>query len=513
MTDADQLLTQAITALRETRIDDAADALDAVLALIPGHSQANAFRGTIHLSQGNAVAALPYFRLAAEAHTADPGFNQNYAIALLAGGDAAAAEETARRALTNAPGNPVVLLTLARSLRAQGHEREALDLLHQVSTTQPSLAVCNEEGLCLMELNRPKEAEAAFTRAAEFDETAYEPWHNMGNAALDQHRPDDAIAAFDRAIQRAPDHAPSHVHRAQALLLSGRYSEGWESYEWRWKLPNRLTLRDDLSTPLWDGRPFTGKRLLIYAEQGFGDTLQFARFLPLAQARGGTVIVDVPAALYRLFASQNAGYEVSRQDEKVPAHDLRLPMMSLPRALDMTLDNLLAPQSCLSVAEGDGKWLKRLADAPGLKVGLAWRAFAERRGSAFRTVPLTALAQLFDITGVSWFSLQKETSRDDPPAPANLRDMSEHLTDFWETAAFIRQLDLVITVDTAVAHLAGALGRPVWIMLPYGNDWRWLTARSDSPWYPTARLYRQNIERTWNSVVEAVARDLADALS
>ncbi len=508
MTDPDQLLTQAIAALRESRIAEAAPLLDAVLAQAPDHPQANAFKAAINLLSGDTAGALRHFEKAADAHADDPGFNQNYATALLSNGDAPAAENRARRALAAQPDNIAVKLLLARSLCAQDRNAEALPFLQEAVASQPNLSTVNDLGLALMELNRPDDAEEVFTRATEIDPNVFAPWHNRGNAALDQHRPDDAIAAFDQAIRLKPDHAPSHVHRAQALLLSGRYREGWEAYETRWTLPDRLTLREHLSTPLWDGAPFTG-RLLVYAEQGYGDSLQFARFLPAVADRGGTMILDVPPAMHRLFASQAGGYDVTRQDAPTPDHDLRIPMMSLPRVLGITLDNLPAPTAYLEAPDDESAWSNRLADSRGRKVGLAWRAFAERRGSAHRTVPLTALAPLFEIPNITWISLQKETPPDDLPLPAGMRDLSRDLNDFADTAALIAQLDLVITVDTAVAHLAGALGRPVWIMLPHGGDWRWLINRPDSPWYPSARLYRQDRTRCWPPIAEAVARDLA----
>lgn len=508
MTDLNEMLAQAVDALRQSRIDAAMPLLDAVLAQTPDHPQANAIKGTVTLLHGDTAQALGHFRKAAEAHADDPAFNQNYATALLSNGDAPSAEHHARRALAAQPDNIAVKQLLAHCLCVQSRDAEALPLLQQAVAEQPSLSAFNELGLALMELNRPGEAEDAFARASEINPDISAPWHNRGNAALDQHRPEDAIAAFDQAIRLMPDHAPSHVHRAQALLLSGRYKEGWEAYEARWALPDRLTLREDLSTPLWDGAPFVG-RLLVYAEQGYGDSLQFARFLPAAAKRCGTVILDVPPPLHRLFASQGGGYEVTRSDMPLPDHDRRIPMMSLPRALDITLENLPAPEAYLQAPDDSGGWRDRLADIRGLKVGLTWRAFAESRGSAHRSVPLEALAPLFEVRDIAWISLQKETPQGDRPLPAGMRDVSSLLNDFADTASLIARLDLVITVDTAVAHLAGALGRPVWVMLPHGGDWRWLMARSDSPWYPRTRLYRQDSTRTWTPAAEAVARDLA----
>ncbi len=508
MDDSEKLLAQAISELRQSRIDEAARHLDEVLALVPDHPLANSFRATVYLSQGNSAAALPLFRRAADAHAQDPAFQQNFAIALLQQDAFEEAETHARQALALNPQSAQVLGTLARSLRHQNRDADALPLLEQLAAAQPTVATLNDLGLCLMDLNRPDQAEAVFSRAADADPGISAPWHNLGNALLDQQRPDEAIAAYDRALAVDPADAASEVHKGQALLLAGKYVEGWNAYEARWRLAAKLTQRGDLTTPLWDGGPLDGRRLLVYAEQGMGDTIQFARFLSMAAGRGGPVIADVPAPLYRLFAEQGGDYDVSRQDQPPPPHELRLPMMSLARVLGIGLDALPGPTSYLTAGD-DPQWSKRLAARPGPLVGLAWRALAEKRGSARRSVPLPDLAPLFARPDVSWVSLQKEYAPEDIPLPGPLLDASDGLGDFADTAALIACLDLVVTVDTAVAHLAGALGKPCWVMLPRGNDWRWLTGRSDSPWYPTARLYRQNDSREWASVVEAVAQDLA----
>lgn len=509
MDDPEQLLAQAIGELRQSRMDDAAEHLDAVLALVPDHPLANSFRATVHLSQGNAAAALPLFRKAAAAHAQDLAFQQNFAIALLKQDAVEEAEAHARQALALNPQSAPAAGTLAQSLRRQGRDADALPLLQQLVAAQPTAAALNDLGLCLMDLNHPDQAEAAFLRATEADPDIPAPWHNLGNALLDQQRPDEAVSAYDRALAADPNDIPSAVHKGQALLLAGKFREGWDAYEARWRLAAKLTLRDGLTTPLWDGSPLNGRRLLVYAEQGMGDAIQFARFLSMAADQGGTVIADLPPALYRLFAAQDGGYDVSRQDQPPPSHDLRLPMMSLARVLGIGFDDLPGPSPYLAAVDGP-EWDRRLPERSGIRIGLAWRALAEKRGSARRSVPLTDLAPLFARSGLSWISLQKEFAPQDHPLPDGLMDVSDGLGDFADTAALITRLDLVLTVDTAVAHLAGALGKQVWVMLPRGNDWRWLTGRADSPWYPTARLYRQDEARSWTSVVEALARDLAE---
>ena len=228
MNDPEQLIALAIDGLRQSRMDDAAGHLDAALALAPDHPHANALRATIFLSQGNAAAALPLFRRSAEAKAQDPVFQQNFAIALLNQGAVDEAETRARQALALNPQSAQAVGTLAQSLRRQGRDAEALPLLEQLAAAQPTAAVLNDLGLCLMDLNRPDQAEAAFRRVAEAAPDIPEPWHNLGNALLDQQRPDEAVAAYDRALSVAPHDTASEVHKGQALLLSGKYREGWE---------------------------------------------------------------------------------------------------------------------------------------------------------------------------------------------------------------------------------------------------------------------------------------------
>lgn len=506
MADRETQLQQVIGLIQSSRPDEAAAILDNLLAADPRDAEACYLRGFLHLAGGKAQAAVPLFDRAAPGKQTDPFYHQNFARALLGSGDVARAEVEARQFHTARPDIPDASSLLARCLRLLGREAEALPLLAHAAAVSSAMAEVNELGLCLLELDRPAEAADAFRQAAELAADRFQPWHNLGNALLDQHQPEAAIAAFDRALALAPEDAASRVHRAQALLLLGRYAEGFVEYEWRWRLPATLTLRGGLTTPLWDGAPLAGRRLLLYAEQGFGDTLQFARFVPMAAQRGGRIILDVPPALHRLLSGLPGAAQVSRQDAPAPDHDLRLPLMSLPHALGVTVETL--PAAPYLPVPDPGPWAGRLAHLSGRKVGLAWKALAEKRGSALRSAPLAALSPLFALPGISWISLQKDVPAEDRPLPPHMPDVSGHLGDFADTAALIAGLDLVVTVDTAVAHLAGAMGKPVWVMLPAGCDWRWLMAREDSPWYPTARLFRLTREAGWAGIAAALTRAL-----
>jgi len=499
---------QVISLAQSGRLDEAGAILDGMLAENPEDPDANTLRATLLMAAHRAHDALPLFARAAAAKAGDPAFHYNYARALVSCGQAAAAEPHARAALDAQPGDAERCLLLATSLRAQGRESEAEALLAPLARAQPTALVLNELGLCLSDQNRAEEAEAAFRGATGLAPELAQTWHNLGNALLDQHRANEAIDAFTRALALTPGHAESHVHRAFALLLAGRYDEGFREYEWRWKLGRPMGTRDGLDTPEWNGGDFHGRRLLLYGEQGFGDAIQFLRFVPLAAARGGSVIIDVAPELQRLAATVADAAEVSRQDQPPPAHDLRLPLMSLPHVLGVGLDNLPAAPY-LAAPDDGGKWRARLAPHPGRKIGLVWTAVSTSRGSIFKPVPFGDLAPLFDIPGITWICLQKQIAATDRPLPPNLLNVTGELGDFADTAALIGELEMVVSVDTAVAHLTGALGRPLSALLIRGADWRWLAGRADSPWYPTARLYRQQAAGDWRSAVAALARDLA----
>lgn len=506
MSRREEKLYKVVELAQAGRLDEAGRILDGLLAVTPDDPDANAMRGAVLMAMHRAREALPHFARAAQAKQSDPGFRYNFARALVACGQPEVAEPHARAALQPAPTDPDRAMLLATCLRAQGREREAEAVLRPAAEARPTPTLLNELGLCLSDQNRADEAEAVLRRTLDLAPNMAQAWHNLGNTFLDRHRASEAADAFRRSLELRPEHAESRVHLGQALLLQGIYQEGWQEYEARWSMPQRLSVREDLTTPLWDGAPLAGRRLLLYAEQGFGDTLQFARFVPMAAQRGGRIILDVPPALHRLLGGLPGAAQVSRQDAPAPDHDLRLPLMSLPRVLGITLETLPAAPY-LSLPD-PGPWAERLAHHSGRKVGLAWKALAEKRGSALRSVPLAALSPLFALPGISWISLQKDVPAEDRPLPPDVHDLSGHLGDFADTAALIAGLNLVVTVDTAVAHLAGAMGKPVWVMLPAGCDWRWLMAREDSPWYPTARLYRQPAPGDWQSVIAALARDL-----
>jgi tetratricopeptide (TPR) repeat protein len=366
-------------------------------------------------------------------------------------------------------------------------------------------------GGVLLELGRLDEAEAELRTALSLQ---IEPHALRDLGVLCYYRGDTAtsITCFRHALSLAPDDAELHFHLAAALLRLGQFAEGWAEYEWRRRLPNYPA--PSYSQPEWAGESLTGRTILLYGEQGLGDCLQFAALAPAVAARGGRVILAVPAPLRQLFASASGVAEAIALGDTT-TFDTHLPLLSVPRILGTRLDE--APPAIPYLHPEPAamhRWAARLAKIPGLKVGVVWGGNPRREDPAAtiadsrRSIRFRQLAPLFDVAGITWISLQKgEPAQQAKPTSLgrSLVDWMGEIDDFAETAALVSGLDLVITVDTSVAHLAGALGKPVWILSRFDGCWRWLGHREDAPWYPTARLFHQPTPGDWKTVVTRVA--------
>lgn len=325
----------------------------------------------------------------------------------------------------------------------------------------------------------------------------------------------EALAVHVRSIAASPEGAEGHFNYADALLAAGDFNAGWAEYEWRWSLSH---VRPRALGPAWTGDDLRGRTILLHAEQGFGDTLQFARYAPMVAARGGRVVLEVQRPLLRLMRSLEGVDQVLGQGDTLPSFDVHCPLMSLPRAFSTELTTVpadipyLQPDPSLVTA-----WELILRKDRALQVGLVWAGSAHQTEFAIalanqrRSMPLSTLAPLGQVAGLRFISLQTgepaEELRSAPPGLKVSSYLSEGM-DFADTAALVATLDLVITVDTAVAHLAGALGVPVWVLSRFDGCWRWLKDRDDSPWYPTLRLYRQKSPMDWAGVMARVQEDL-----
>lgn len=359
-------------------------------------------------------------------------------------------------------------------------------------------------GVAFLAVGQFEPAARCFAQILELDGRNLDAWNNLAVALKSLGRLAEAEAVQRDAVALAPDDAEIRFNLALLLLQQGKWREGWAEYEHRWGMAEFRALDRGFVQPGWDGAAFPGQTLLITAEQGFGDAIQFSRFIALAAERGGRVVVECRPELRRLLATAPGCAETVVLGDALPPFDLHVPMMSLPRVLGLELETLPAPSSYLGVPAGAADFAD-VAAAPGLRVGLVWAGKASRGDNVLRSCSPGDLAPLLALDGASFFSLQVGGGAAVWPAGRAPRDLSGRLGDFADTAAAVAALDLVIVVDTAVAHLAGALGKPAWVMLPRPcNGFLWMDDRTDSPWYPTARLFRQAAPGDWAGVVAAV---------
>jgi Tetratricopeptide repeat len=379
-----------------------------------------------------------------------------------------------------------------------------------------SAVTFNLRGMALAETGKFKEAARCFEGAARMDRDSPAGWSNLGHMLKIEGRFDEALAAYDRAVERAGDDPQIKVNRAIALLHAGRWEAAWRDYEWRFNRPGRVQVSNAPLLPALDqGMRLDGTRVLVWHEEGFGDTLQFVRYLPLLVARGADVTAWVPNPLVRLLR-QMPGITIAPAREGTPAHDMQCPFFSLPRAFGTTTETVppepyLAADPALAAA-----WSARLP-SDGLRAGLVWAGQARPWLQGFtsvdrrRSAGLAAFAPLAAVRGVRFVSLQAGTPAaqgQEAPAGMELTDPMEAVHDFADTAAIIANLDVVISVDTSVAHLAGAIGKPVFLLDRYDNCWRWLHGRTDSPWYPSMTIFRQPRPGDWGSAMHRVASAL-----
>ena len=458
---------------------DAAEAscLEA-LRLKPGYAAAHINLGNIHKARRDFLQAEASYREAIRLNFHDPVGHNNLASLLTDRDRLEEAEDHCRQALKLKPDFADALSNLGAIVKHQGNFDEAYTLLSRAVALRPRSA---------------------------------EGHNNLGAACGDLGRVDEAIGHYRSAVALRPDYADAHTNLALALLLGGHFDEGWQEYEWRrWQEKNKPHLRN-FSQPLWNGEDLGDKVLLVHAEQGFGDTLQFCRFVS-GPVPGRRVILEVQAPLKSLLADLPGVEQIVARGEPLPPFDLHCPLLSLPRILGTSLATIPAEVPYVRADQQRvAGWQKRLAPHPGLRVGLVWAGNQAMGADRRRSLTLDQFSPLADVPGVCFVSLQKGPAAAQAlPAGMVLHDWTDELHDFADTAALVEALDLVISVDTAVVHLAGALGKPVWLLNRFDRCWRWLIDRNDSPWYPSLKQFRQTEPGDWDGVVRSLGAALVD---
>ena len=382
---------------------------------------------------------------------------------------------------------------------------EAVASFQEAARLRPDLVVAhNNLGNALLQAGRPAEAVGPFQQAPRLQGDHADAHHCLGNAFKELGNLEEAVASYQRAIRLKPDFAEAHGNLALAWLLLGNFEHAWPEYEWRWKCQAGAPFWPGYRQPLWDGSPLNGRTILLHGEQGLGDILQFIRYAPLVKDRGGRVVVGCPEALLPLLSSCRGIDRLTHQALGPTDFELWAPLLSLPRILGTSLTSIPAEVPYLSVdAELSRRWRREIGSHQAFRIGIHWQGNPKHLSDRQRSFPLAQFAPLAALTGVQLFSLQKGQGVEQLGTLATrfpITDLGSRLNDFIDAAAVMKNLDLVICCDTAIAHLAGALAVPVWLALPFVPDWRWLLNRDDSPWYPTMRLFRQPRPGAWEEV-------------
>ena len=401
------------------------------------------------------------------------------------------------------------------ALAELGRREDALASYDRALALRPDYAEAhNNRGLVLQSLNRQEDALAAYDRAQALKRDYADAANNRGLALHDLHRYAEALASYDQALAVQPDFAEAHFNRSLTQLAIGDLGPGWVGYEWRWKTRKSTAPWRDFPQPIWLGRePLAGKTILLHAEQGFGDTIHFARYVPPVAARGATVVVETQPALTGLMARLDGVSAVIEQGSELPAFDCHCPLGSLPLAFATELATIPGVSYLAADPERVARWRDRLAPRARPHIGIVWCGNPTFRGDYNRSMAFARFAPIIAAADATFVTLNPGRTASDArelAADAAVVDLAPELRDFDDTAALISGLDLVVTTDTAVAHLAGALAKPVWILLSASPDWRWLIEREDCPWYPSARLFRQSTLGDWPPVIARVRRALVN---
>ncbi len=538
--------------LRElNRLDEALASFDKAVALQPGYAQAHSNRGNVLMDMNRPKEALASFDRAVEldqgyakAHNnrglalrdlkrhpealaaferalaLEPGFADAHSNRGLALQDLKRPQEALKSfdtAISLRPEQPEFHNNRGNALLGMKRWQEALESLDRAIALHPGYAEAyGNRGLALRDLKRPEEALVSYNKALELRPDFAEAYNNRGLALVDLRRFGEALADHDKAIALQPDFVEAYWSRSIALLLAGRLQEGLRQYEWRKKREEPVAARS-FSQPLWLGEEdISGKTLFVHWEQGYGDTIQFCRYAKLASARGAKVILSVQDALRDVLNGLDPGVEVIGAEEIPESFDYHCPLMSLPLAFGTTIETIPAEAQYIRPDPSpDTRWLHRLENNGKPNVGLAWSGKPSQSNDRFRSIPLEKCLPML-VPEVNWISLQKDVGKDDGLIlrdSRNIRHFGSELADFGDTASLIQEMNLVVSVCTSVAHLAGAMGKPVWILLSFNADWRWFQDRSDSPWYPSARLFRQPDIDNWEQVVDQVIVALRSGLA
>jgi tetratricopeptide (TPR) repeat protein len=497
------------------RFDEALASYDRALAAQPSFVEAL-------YNRGNALEQLKRFDEALASYDRALVLRPNFSEALYTRGNVLMqlkrfdeAVTSYDRALALRPNFFEALYNRGNLLRELKRFDEAVASYDRALAFRPNVVeALSNRGHALEQLQRFEEALASYDRALALRPDLVEALYNRGIALTALKRFDEALSSNGRVLAARPDYAEAHFHESLCRLMIGDFDRGWEKYEWRWETENKRLAKRGFAQPLWLGQEeIAGKTILLHAEQGFGDAIQFCRYVPLVVARGARVVLEVQKPLQELMNSLDGVAHIISTGDPLPDFDLQCPLLSLPLAFRTRLETIPSAVPYLRASsQASNNWERRLGPTDRPRIGLVWSGNSAHRRDHIRSIGFNSFLSLLDIDA-TFVSLQKDVGAADAKVLNGRRDLlhfGDELRSFSDTAALISNLDLVITVDTSVAHLAGALAKPVWVLLSFLSDWRWLCDREDSPWYPTARLFRQDSTRAWDNVIARVHAALHD---
>lgn len=521
MSSPSELLNAALQHHQAGQLLEAEQLYEAIVLQQPNQIQVLYLLGLANHQRGSLDRAMAWYQRAIAAKPDYADAHNNLGVLLVQQGNLQQATVHYRAALQINPNNAHAHANLGVILQQLNQFESAIAHYQMAIQLEPNLAVAHTNlGHALKEIGSIERAIEHYETARQLMPTNPDAYQDLGDALQDQGRFQDALTIYNRALNLAPNHLELNGSRVRSLLISGNLLEGFAEYD-RWRLAISMQARPFLQ-PIWEGFPLNGEPILLYAENGagFGDSIQFVRYASMVSALGGHVIVECPAALVRLFETMSSIKQVVAIGEPLPTFTVQASLLSLPRIFGTTLETIPHEVPYLAAVKGSTStqdWLLLNSTStvetsqPLLKVGIVWGGDSNHYTDRDRSCPFQEYQNFLNCPGIQFYSLQKGSHQAELADPRVI-DLSDQLQDFADTAAMICQLDLVITVDTAVAHLAGALGKAVWILLSFAADWRWLSSRNDSPWYPTARLFRQSQRRDWAGVCQEVTIALKQLL-
>ncbi len=480
----------------------------------PKHAEGLHLMGIISHQEGDLIAAMDYVRRAIKVKGTVPIYHSNLGEMCRQAGRLDEAIAAGKRALELQPNLPPTLNNLGIAYFDREEFAVSERYYRRALALDPNFAEAhNNLGNALRQQHKFEEAIPEYTRAMELKPGYADAAANLGGVLHIAGRFEEAMSSYRWALTLLPNQPHAHTGLGILYLLHGDFERGWPEYEWRLLMPESRHVAPP--GPAWDGSNPAGLRILVYGEQGFGDALQFCRYLPMLRDLGATVLLRLPAPVAGLIGDSMPGIDVSA-DQELPAYDCHCALVSLPHRFQTRMNTIPNPIGYLRARpETAAKWAARLGTGPELKIGVVWTGNPRHVNNRYRSVPAEALLPLLGIEGAKVFSLQVGARHAELTKCSKgvVPDFSAELTSYAETAGVIANLDLVVTICTSVAHLTGAVGTPLWVLLNAVPDWRWMLEREDNPWYPSARLFRQRKPGEWTDVIERMAAELRAVVS